>query len=46
MVERNGGKIDVFSEGENMGSVFKFTMRMEIPADSIDEQDAGIDGEE
>ena len=46
---RNGGSVDVFSEGENMGSVFQFTMHMAIPTDSIDELDqidAGIDEEE
>ena len=28
IVENNGGKIDVFSEGEEMGSTFMFTMKM------------------
>lgn len=31
IVERNGGFIDVFSEGENQGSTFMFTMVMTLP---------------
>ena len=31
IVERNGGSIDVFSEGENQGSTFLFTMQMKTP---------------
>ena len=31
IVERNGGTIDVFSEGENLGSTFMFTMQMTPP---------------
>ena len=28
IVEKNGGQIDVYSAGENLGSTFMFTMKM------------------
>ena len=31
IVEKNGGRIDVFSEGERQGATFMFTMRMSVP---------------
>lgn len=30
LVELNSGTIDVYSEGENLGSVFSFTMKMQL----------------
>ena len=33
IVEYNGGVLDVFSEGENLGSTFMFTMPMALPDD-------------
>lgn len=30
LVTHNGGEINVYSDGENKGSVFSFTMRMEM----------------
>ena len=30
LVQCNGGKISVYSEGENMGATFSFTMKMEV----------------
>ena len=32
IIDHNGGTIDVFSEGENLGSTFIFTIPMTIPA--------------
>ena len=32
LVQMNGGTISVYSEGENMGSTFAFTMKMEVAA--------------
>ena len=31
IVENSGGKIDVYSAGENLGSMFMFSMNMTIP---------------
>ena len=33
IIEHNGGVLDVFSEGENLGSTFMFTMPMALPDD-------------
>ena len=30
LVELNSGTIDVYSEGEDLGSVFSFTMKMKL----------------
>ena len=38
LVEMNGGTISVNSDGENMGSTFAFTMKMEIA--EVEEQDS------
>ena len=38
IIEMTGGFIDVFSEGENLGSTFMFGMKMELP----EEYDAGV----
>jgi len=31
IIQHNGGVIDAFSEGENLGSTFMFTMPMAVP---------------
>ena len=34
LVNINGGEIDVFSDGENEGAIFSFTMKMEVSNDT------------
>ena len=38
IIDYNGGVIDAFSEGENFGSTFMFTMPMTIPHDDSDDR--------
>ena len=35
IVEKNSGFIDFFSKGENLGATFMFSMKMNLPSESI-----------
>ena len=38
IIENSGGEITVCSEGEEKGSTFKFTMKMDLPSEIIIEE--------
>ena len=38
LIEKNGGQLDIFSKGVNLGSVFTFSMKMSKVLESSDSE--------
>ena len=43
LVELNGGSIEVNSDGRDKGSIFSFTMKMQIPSQSIENTSSEVE---